>query len=350
MRKEETKRVLAEMLTEQVAKSFLDSGGSPKYDGSGKYCGSSRGYGRNYERQAGKTVGDFEKEQESVVDFRRGQIDVTHNVFHWLAYNLDFDAERDKEFQDWAELPENADESWGGIIEGYLVKLKAEAEEKGEEGLAGIYGDGEPITVNTYDGKDLLSQIVMFTYWADSAGTWVLLRVHGGCDARGGYTRPRLFAVDEGCSELGVFNNARGVIACDSCKVGDDQEPRWYTDNGSGWSSDSCKEPNLEDIETLELSNELAAIATKRYENMLSTAKAQLSFWSPDENEIRKSVASEVNAAAVFAEDDGDDDEAKIWTLMGALANDEVRLLRYTEEGEGFCPVCKRGKLQSWFY
>jgi len=54
-----TSVTIAAMLVEKVGRSFLDSGGTPKYDANGKYIGSDHGYGRAYERNTGR---DFDAE------------------------------------------------------------------------------------------------------------------------------------------------------------------------------------------------------------------------------------------------------------------------------------------------
>ena len=87
-----------------------------------------------------------------------------------------------------------------------------------------------PFITNTYNGEDLLSQVLQYHYATITEGpdceqaetetiqsllaseidgrAFVLLAIHGGCDVRGGYTRPRFFWItdDDGIS---IFDNAR---------------------------------------------------------------------------------------------------------------------------------------------
>ena len=53
---------------------------------------------------------------------------------------------------------------------------------------------------NTYNGDSDLSQILQGAWLEDADGdTYLLLQIHGGCDARGGYTDAKLFKPqDEG--------------------------------------------------------------------------------------------------------------------------------------------------------
>jgi hypothetical protein len=48
-------------------------------------------------------------------------------------------------------------------------------------------------TFNTYNGDSDLSQIVQGGYLKINGDTYYLIQIHGGCDARGGYTDARLF-------------------------------------------------------------------------------------------------------------------------------------------------------------
>jgi hypothetical protein len=376
---QKTKEVLASMLTENTGSSILDSGGTPKYDENGKYVGSQHGYGRNCERQRGKTVADFEKEPEAVLDCRHGEISVTLNVYHWLASRLEYNEAADREFQEFADRPENEREGWLQIIEMYLENLKDEAENgrpcchecedtetevlcdgdcpcHNRPAPAGIYGEGDPLCVNTYNGEDLLSQTIQYYYWTEgdsgSREVHVLLQIHGGADVRGGYTRPRFFDVtgDDGTE---IFDNARATICCDNDKCTDKygQTHHWVADDGCNWAPDGCygrDYTNLEDVESIEASNELAAEAWTRYGLALELYKAQLGLFGQSEQEIRDRIAGEALTHAEEQED-VDEDEAKIWTLVHYIASGG-QLFRYTEEGEGFCPVCKSGKLRAWFF
>ena len=219
----ETNQVISGMLQENTGSHFLDSGGA---------------YGRNHERNQGR---DFASESESFVEFdARGdalEIMVTHNLYHWLSERLEFDEKMQKTFDAYAELPGNEDEGWLCIMEDFAKKL----------GGKGIYGDGEPMTINTYNGEDLLSQTIQYTYFEIKedvygppslqdeedeedgellveSGDYVLLQVHGGCDVRGGYTAPKVFRVkDEGA----MFDNARASIQCSA-----NPDHYWYTDDG----------------------------------------------------------------------------------------------------------------------
>lgn len=183
-----TADVIAEMLRENTGTHFLDSGGDN---------------GRHWQRNQGR---QFDREHECSLTFRWGYPEVTINVYHFLAQHLEYNAELDGRFQRWAE--DREDTCW-------LQDMQVWVESRPD--AAGIYGEGEPVTVNTYNGEDLLSQTLQFVYWTDADGAHVLLQVHGGCDVRGGYTRPRAFDVrtDLECEGVGIFDNCRATIAPD---------------------------------------------------------------------------------------------------------------------------------------
>jgi hypothetical protein len=68
-----TESAIAAMLTENTGRHFLDSGGA---------------YGRNWERNQNRA---FEAEPATTLSFRYGEIEVTHNVFHFLKEKLSYD-------------------------------------------------------------------------------------------------------------------------------------------------------------------------------------------------------------------------------------------------------------------
>ena len=92
-----------------------------------------------------------------------------------------------------------------------------------ERGAGGIYGEGEPFIENTYNGECALSQVIQYGYYQIDDTEYVCLSIHGGCDVRGGYTRPRIFEVTQ---EIAIVDNAKVGRYCDDCDSG------WYSDDG----------------------------------------------------------------------------------------------------------------------
>ncbi len=200
-----TQKVLAGMLRENTGASILDSGGA---------------YGRSWQRNL---VKPFWEEPRTTLEFRqydgKVEIGVTHNVFHWLSDKLTYNRSMTKALR---KLGEREGLSGMRLAERFPEWLA----EKGAE-VGGIYGEGGPQVVNTYNGEDCLSQTLQYVYFTLCDGQYgrrrsyvegehVVLQIHGGADVRGGYTEPVVFDVDD---ELAIFDNARASICPDYHEV-----------------------------------------------------------------------------------------------------------------------------------
>lgn len=290
----ETQKVLAEMLQENTGRHMLDSGGTG---------------GRHWERNAGR---DFLSEPSSVVSGGYGSLEVTHNVFHWLVERVEYDQALQTVFDlfvqhhcgeglswfecmaawsegtelfDWLsevlldpsedgedmDLDEVDEPHQGSILAGQAPEVFEMAlglwrglERTGGE-WAGIYGEGDPVTHNTYNAPDLLSQTLQFTYCTCDHVDMALIQVHGGADVRGGYTKPRAF------TKAGYFDGLESLFDGARARLDVDQEvfdlwatanpnhdvafgeaPSWYTDDAYTWYTDNPTLDQLEDFETSE--------------------------------------------------------------------------------------------------
>jgi hypothetical protein len=232
-----TQEVLISMLKENTGRHMLDSGGA---------------YGRNWERNQEREFLDepIGSLNFSVFTDREGiahlSLDPALNVFGWLEERVEFEPHLQKMFDKFAESPEFEDEYWLPIMEAFANDL----------GGLGLYGDSSgPFVVNTYNGEDILSQVLQFVYFEieDSDddkiddGSYILLQIHGGCDVRGGYTDPKIFSVS--IEEYSILDNARAVIcpeidpdAPEQLRIpgtGTEETPYWDTDNaGYHWTSE----------------------------------------------------------------------------------------------------------------
>lgn len=242
-----TESVVLDMLRENTGRHFLDSGDA---------------YGRHWQRN--QSV-DFSTAPPTTLSFKYG-IEVTHNLHAWLPERLSYEAEADAAWLEWAQARDG--EAWLQSAERWVEIL----------GGTGIYGDGRPLTVNTYNGEDLLSQTIQYVYFtldspralpspgsehhyerdldddADyegvilSAGTYALLQIHGGADVRGGYTKPRLFSLAE-YDETAILDNARATIVCSA-----DHGHNWSTDDANHWYFDgSTGHTELQEYDRVEV-------------------------------------------------------------------------------------------------
>lgn len=161
----QTQNVLAEMLGENTGRHMLDSGGA---------------YGRNWERNQGITVEDWINSPRVRTDKYCGPI---VNVFHYLNEYLDYNEELDNEFQDWMMEPEREDDSYFSCVYEWCEK---------EDESTYVFGG------LTYNYDNNLSQDFQADTFSRDGVDYVCLSIHGGCDIRGGYTRPRIFEAYEG--------------------------------------------------------------------------------------------------------------------------------------------------------
>ena len=192
-----TEDILKEMLTENTGAHMLDSGGA---------------YGRNWSKNKGR---DFDKEPATVLSFEFGGIEITHNIYHWLRERLEYDAYTDALLHKHAEREENKDKDWSEILEEFLKDLCADKDID--------YSAHMVQGCNTCNGEDLLSQVMQYWYIEEFDDPLVFLRIHGGCDIRGGYTAPRVFTCSE---EYAIMDNARASLWCT-----ENHEHSWYTDD-----------------------------------------------------------------------------------------------------------------------
>ncbi|RJF78120.1 hypothetical protein D3877_23615 [Azospirillum cavernae] len=242
--KETTAEVLVSMLTENTGRHFLDSGGA---------------YGRNWERNHNKGLAEFEAEPATKTEFclregeTTGEVSITINVFHWLKDRLDINHQLDAFFFEWVET-QNAARSWFDLVERFVSneddELKAFIESRRRDGeyrtrieeilYEALEEHGhlpDPLnhtragfTHNTYNGEDVLSQTIQYTMFGLGYGdVGCFLFIHGGCDVRGGYTRPRAFDVGNGNGWESIFDNARVTLGPDPDK---EERDEYLSDHG----------------------------------------------------------------------------------------------------------------------
>lgn len=175
-----TKQLVYEMLTENTGKHMLDSGGT-----------DNRGWQRNQK----KTIEDFENEEEEVyqLDAKYKEIHRTVSVFHYLTNNLEID-DICEEFNRIQEESNNWDadcDVYGVSKEAWGYLLNNHDDDDGWEELR------VQRSWNTYNGESDLSQILQGANLTIDDEEYVLIQIHNGADARGGYTDAKLFKMEE---------------------------------------------------------------------------------------------------------------------------------------------------------
>ena len=230
-----TKDIIKQMLTENTGRHMLDSGGS-----NGRYW--QRNQGRVFESDP-ETVSEFSiyqyKEQQPELD-----ISITHNLYHWLTQRLDYSERIDEIFQWFCNRKSQVDLSWDQNIDNFFNFTKPSS----------ICGSS-PTGGYTYnEPQNLLSQDIVFNQFTTDHDL-VILRIHNGADARGGFTNPRVFECDD---EL--FDYCRATIYAENTldpkqtimPFGtDDNSHSWYTDDGYHFYGNDC-----EDLETYKVTDD----------------------------------------------------------------------------------------------
>lgn len=171
----DTDRAIAAQLVENTGRALMDSGDY---------------YGRNFERNAGLTVEDLLARPDVTVH----QDYYTIDLFHWLRTRVTFDPEQDAAFQEFVtqDDEENGRHHWLESAERWAAFVTSD--DPDYDGWSDDYLDG---VYNSYNGDESLSQTIQFVIYTDpQRGTYVALQVHGGCDVRGGYTRPVIYSID----------------------------------------------------------------------------------------------------------------------------------------------------------
>jgi hypothetical protein len=180
-----TKDIVIGMLRENTGMSFLDSGGTPKYDANGCYIGSKYGYGRQFERN--RCI-DFDKQPELSYRFDtwngyRWELSATRSVYHLLKNNFNFAEDWQQIFDDFCETID-PHLSWLQCMYKFGEWLTTIYDEVG----FGPYGElprPKDGVRNTYNSENNLSQDLQFMEISipEEGESITLIQVHNGCDA-----------------------------------------------------------------------------------------------------------------------------------------------------------------------
>ena len=170
-----TEELIFSMLTENTGTHICDSGGDN---------------GRMWQRNAKKCLQDFADEPAEVYqyDSKYNEIHRTVSVFHYLTNNLEVDDiafnfnELNTNAKDWdADCKENDAYLYGVSLNAWLDLVTEN------------YQVEVSRSWNTYNGDSDLSQILQGANLMINHDHYVLIQIHGGADARGGYTDAKLF-------------------------------------------------------------------------------------------------------------------------------------------------------------
>ena len=199
------KRAIKEMLVENTGCSILDSGGS---------------YGRGWEKNRHR---NFDKEEAVILEVWNDEISIQYNIYHYLTNFLIISEESEMINKRLQKLISESEESYFQDTDKFIEQCEAK----------GYTSQG---IKNTYNYDNILSEILQYSILINDNTDehFIILQVHNGCDARGGYTKPRVFSLGED-DAYSYFSTAQYDISafCDKCKMS------WYSDNcGYTWEND----------------------------------------------------------------------------------------------------------------
>ena len=188
------------MLTENTGKHFLDSGGTD---------------GRMWQRNANKCLQDFENEAAETYQYCSKYNEIYRNVsvYHFLTNDLQIDNicfefnNLNTAPKDWkADCKEDKASIYGVSVNAWLDLISNNEVEVSR-------------SWNTYNGESDLSQILQGANLTINDEEYILIQIHGGADARGGYTDAKLFK----CGEYldGMIHEYLREYA-DSCEILDE--------------------------------------------------------------------------------------------------------------------------------
>jgi len=204
-----TREVVKEMLYENTGRHFLDSGGI---------------YGRHWEQNQGV---NFDEQPYATVefwDYNQGEeinVEYTKSIYHFLCEGFEYSPLFTEFFKEFcSDHPDEEDLYLMKVFQRKLLGLGYKVKNLGAD--------------NTYNYENNLSQNLLYNYYdIEGEGQLVLISVHQGCDARGGYGTPVAFWDRDYYTIPGRM--ADGDIYCE-----EDPLHRWSDDGSNYW--DFCGE------------------------------------------------------------------------------------------------------------
>lgn len=206
------------MLTENTGCDILDSGGA---------------YGRMWQSNRQIPVDMWDKSDACNVDVcGDNEVIVSYEIYHYLTNFLSITEDSERLNQVMRDIVDASDEG------SYIPDMETFLELKGIE----LEGYALHNIINTYGHENILSQILQYAVFEVDGETFILLQVHGGCDARGGYTCPQVFALEE--ADYFIMASQDISAHCDCSDWSSDDAGCHYYKDGSAPSPDPNWEHN----------------------------------------------------------------------------------------------------------
>ena len=201
-----TKARIIGMLTENTGCDILDSGGA---------------HGRQW--QQNRHIKNFDDIPACSIDVCAdgrddGEVTIAYNVYKYLSLFLSITEESERLnaiLQKIVETSGNA--AYPADVEMFLIVTKATKDGCGCGGA------------NTYNYDNIISQVLQYDIFEIDGETYIALQIHGGCDIRGGYTKPQVFCLEEPDYFIMAQMDITAWCGCGSW-LSDDAGYHWYFD------------------------------------------------------------------------------------------------------------------------
>ena len=165
------KQTIKKLLRENTGMHLLDSGQK-----------NGRNWQQNQKRQ-------FENEARFFID----EYDISRNIYFYLLEHLSKTDKSQKFQRMYNRVNKGSEESYLYDIETFIDYLDKHNYLESDNYLI----QGKSHVVNTYNYENCLSQILQYAVFYNGGTYFIVLQVHGGCDARGGYTKPKIFELED---------------------------------------------------------------------------------------------------------------------------------------------------------
>ena len=221
----DSERPLYEMFTECTGRVPVDSGGA-----------HGRAWQRNRLRDLRK---DPHAEIELYVGGRRFEY-VAVSTYHFLESKVDFNEEMNALYNKWRRRKAIEELPLCRQMEAFPEWLARMLPNVQMRGPFDSTGRGDHSYVYTYNEGNVLNQDFHFVAFEYNYEEYYLISLHGGADARWGFTDAKVFK-GNGCSEWAVFDYHRATIGCA-------EGHNWDTDDAYKYRSDECEPKEFGDI------------------------------------------------------------------------------------------------------
>jgi len=220
-------------MSKELAEMFVESTGSVLVD-SGSF------YGRQYQTHRAacgdRTALEYcESRPEASfwgMSATHKELYVSVDLYHYLKSRVTFCRVLTEQFNSWVEQDDRRGR-WTSDVATWIAETTPE--------------DIEWYEGYTYSHENCLSQDFQYLLWENDDTKYIAIQIHGGCDARWGFTDVKIFEMDR-------YGDNHPVYDCQTCgiyanPINDDTADgfSWYS-SGSYFEGGNGNEPDLWDL------------------------------------------------------------------------------------------------------